>query len=124
MKEKKKIQQASIKGILYRNNKILVLKSKSGIWELPGGRMDFGESVEQAFKREMEEKLGFKKIRLGKFNHIWSFTSLRNGIDHHFIKKFEQTRRSNPTEFKIWNKTKKCQTKITIQKFIIADQSD
>lgn len=82
----KKIQQVSIKGILCRNGKVLVLKTtRSGRWGLPGGRMDFGEDIGQTFKREIKEELGFKKAKLGKFINIWSFTSLRNGINHHFI---------------------------------------
>lgn len=80
-----KIQRVSIKGMLCRDGKVLALKSGNGIWELPGGGMDFGENVEQAFKREMEEELGFKSVRLGKFINIWSFISMRDGIDHHFI---------------------------------------
>ena len=82
----KKIQQISIKGILYRNNKILFLKTtRMGRWELPGGRMDFGENVEQAFQREIKEELDFEKVELGRLINNWSFTSVRNKIDHHFI---------------------------------------
>ncbi len=86
----KKIQQVSIKGLLCRNNKVLVIKSsktskKPGKWELPGGRMDFGETVGQAFKREMREELGFKKVKIGKFLNVWSFTSVRDEFHHHFV---------------------------------------
>lgn len=86
----KKIQQVSIKGLLCRNRKFLVLKtpdteSKPGIWELPGGRMDWGETAEQAFKREMREELGFEKVKLGRFINIWSFTSERTEFNHHFV---------------------------------------
>lgn len=82
----KKIQQVSIKGLLCRDNKILVLKTaRSGRWELPGGRMDFGETAERAFKREIKEEIGFKKVKLGKFINIWTFTSVRGEFNHHFI---------------------------------------
>lgn len=47
--------------------------------------MDFGETAEQAFEREMKEELGFKKTKLGKFINIWSFASKRKGVDYHFI---------------------------------------
>ena len=82
----KKIQQVSIKGILCRNNKILFLKTaKKGMYELPGGRMDFGESVKQTFKREIEEELGFEKIKMGNLINTWSFTNIRENINYHFI---------------------------------------
>lgn len=84
--ENRKIQQVSIKGILCRECKVLILKTaRSGRWELPGGRMDFGENIEQTFKRGMKEELGFEKVKLAKFINVWSFTSLRDGIDYHFI---------------------------------------
>lgn len=80
------IQQVSIKGMLCRNGKILVLKTaRSERWELPGGRINFGESAAAAFKREIKEELGLKNVELGKFINIWSFTSLRNETNHHFI---------------------------------------
>lgn len=82
----KKTQQVSIKGVLYRGGKVLVLKTaRSGRWELPGGRINFGESAAKAFRREIKEELGLRNVRLGRFINIWSFISLRNGINHHFI---------------------------------------
>lgn len=85
-----KLQQVSIKGLLCRDNKVLFLKTpknakNSGTWELPGGRMDFGESVEEAFEREMKEELGFDDVKMGMLINTWTFTSIREGINHHFI---------------------------------------
>ncbi len=82
----KKIQQVSIKGVLCRDNKILFLKTtEGGKWELPGGRMDFGESVKQAFKREIKEELEFEKVEMGDLINTWSFSSIRENINYHFI---------------------------------------
>ena len=47
--------------------------------------MDFGETVEQTFKREMQEELGFRKVKLGKFLNIWTLVLTREGFNHHFI---------------------------------------
>lgn len=80
-----KIQQVSIKGLLYKHNKVLFLKTPDNVWELPGGRMDFGENIEEAFQREMNEELGFKKISMGNMINAWSFTSIRKEINYHFI---------------------------------------
>lgn len=82
----KKIQQVSIKGILCRNNRILFLKTaKKGMYELPGGRMDFGESVKQTFEREIKEELGFEKIKMGNLINMWLFTNIRENTNYHFI---------------------------------------
>lgn len=85
-KEYPKIQQVSIKGFLCKNGKVLILKtSKSSAWELPGGRMDFGENVEGAFQREMKEESGFENVKMGDLINTWSFTSIRENTNHHFI---------------------------------------
>lgn len=85
MSEKSKIQQISVKGVLCRNNKVLVLKTASrGNYELPGGRVDFGETIEEAFKREMKEELGFENVRMGKFINVWSFLHDREEAYYHF----------------------------------------
>jgi len=82
----KKIQQISIKGFLCKDNKVLFLKtSKRGTYELPGGRIDFGENVEQTFKREIGEELGFEKIEMGRLINTWSFTSVREDTNYHFV---------------------------------------
>ncbi len=81
-----KLQQVSIKGLLCRDNKTLLLKTaESGRWEFPGGRIDFGESVEEAFQREMREELGFEAVRTGNLMNTWTFTSVTEGIDHHYV---------------------------------------
>lgn len=56
--------QVSQKGILFRGGKALIvqLSSSSGMWDLPGGRIDVGESAESAFKREFSEEVGFDHI--------------------------------------------------------------
>lgn len=47
----------SIKGVLVKNGQILLVKNERNEWELPGGRIEIGESPEQCLKREMYEEL-------------------------------------------------------------------
>jgi 8-oxo-dGTP diphosphatase len=53
--------QVSAKGILVKDGKALILKgclaSGGCFWDLPGGRMEKGESIEQGLKREVIEEL-------------------------------------------------------------------
>ncbi len=54
--------------VLIRDNKCLLVQSaKSGLYALPGGRIDLGENADLAFARELSEELGltqFEKLAL------------------------------------------------------------
>lgn len=67
------VQQISVKTIICHNHKILLLQDLKGKWELPGGRIDFGESPIDALKRELNEELGCKNVKVGEFVDLWSF---------------------------------------------------
>lgn len=53
--------------ILLKDNKILLVKRNiepfKGNWEIPGGFLNIGESLDEALKREMNEELGIKIIK-------------------------------------------------------------
>lgn len=50
--------------IFNENNEVLLIKRKethgAGEWAFPGGSLEFGETLEQADERELEEELGLK----------------------------------------------------------------
>lgn len=79
------IQRITVKGILARNGKILLMKDEKGRWELPGGKIDFNEEPSETLKREFYEELGFKNISIGEVVNIWTFTVLSEGKKYQFI---------------------------------------
>lgn len=81
----KKIQRTTTKAIFNRDNKILFVKDPKGVWELPGGRIEHGENPKEALKREIEEELGWKDVKVNNIIDSWSFQSQANNTDYHFI---------------------------------------
>jgi len=54
--------QLAVSAVIFRDGKVLLLKrAKSpghGFWSLPGGRVEFGESLHTALTREVDEEAG------------------------------------------------------------------
>ena len=48
----------SVKGIVVRGDTVVLLRNRRGEWELPGGKLELGESPERCVAREIEEELG------------------------------------------------------------------
>ncbi len=55
----------SIKGVLFVGGKVVLLRNDRNEWELPGGRLDTGETPEQTLVREFEEELAVQVEPLG-----------------------------------------------------------
>lgn len=83
-------------GVLVRQDGKFLLTSRpagkayAGYWEFPGGKLEKGESVAQALKRELEEELG---ISMGQA-HPWKteMVDYPHALVHlHFCKVFDWT---------------------------------
>ena len=49
----------SIKGVAYGDNRVILVKNATrGEWELPGGKLETGETFEECLIREFDEELG------------------------------------------------------------------
>lgn len=52
----------AVDGIFLKDSKVLLVKQNKypffGSWVMPGGHVEYGETVEKAIKREMKEEVG------------------------------------------------------------------
>lgn len=60
-------------GLVFNPQNRLLMIYRRGVWDLPKGKLDEGETIEECAVREVEEETGLKNIRLGKLI----------GITHH-----------------------------------------
>lgn len=88
---KKKITRSTRFGVYsilrYKSNYILIKKSKGpfkGRWDLPGGKLDFGETADEALKRELKEETGLK-VKSSKFETVVSYTHKTETEHFHHI---------------------------------------
>jgi len=62
----------SIKGVIARFGKVALLRNERAEWELPGGRLEPGESPEGCLRREALEELGLE-VEVGPPLHAWLY---------------------------------------------------
>ena len=61
-----------VKGIVRKNDHILVLVNQDGTLDLPGGRVENGETIKSALRREINEETGLK-VEIHDPVEKWSF---------------------------------------------------
>jgi 8-oxo-dGTP pyrophosphatase MutT (NUDIX family) len=65
----------SIKGVLLQEGSVVLLKNERSEWELPGGRLEPGETPEQCIIREIAEELGCT-VEVGPLLDCWVYEVL------------------------------------------------
>jgi 8-oxo-dGTP pyrophosphatase MutT (NUDIX family) len=69
----------SVKGVLIRDSRVLLLRNERGEWELPGGKLDRGEQPEGCLAREIAEEVGWL-VTVGPILDAWRY-HVRTGAD-------------------------------------------
>jgi len=111
------VNRLGVYGIMIRDKCILLTQKKSGpykdLWGLPGGAIEFGESPENALKREILEETAFTIFGFDFFctatsTGIYqlkgsSYEFHHNGILY-FVSSFQHTNDLLPEEKIVWEK--------------------
>ncbi|MGH2587623.1 MAG: NUDIX domain-containing protein [Dehalococcoidia bacterium] len=95
----------SIKGVIWHEDSVVLLKNQRDEWELPGGKLEVGESFAACLAREIDEELGLQ-VELGPIldagpHHVYAdivvitygcypepFATLRHTDEHHAVGRF------------------------------------
>jgi len=91
--DKKKRPRVGVGVVVVQNGQVLLGKRKgshgAGMWSLSGGHLEFGESVEECAKRELEEETGLKALDI----RVGPWTNDIIDEDKHYITLFAFVRR-------------------------------
>jgi 8-oxo-dGTP pyrophosphatase MutT (NUDIX family) len=63
----------SVKGVVLREGRVLLLRNDRAEWELPGGRIERGEQPEDCLVREIREESGWQ-VTVGPILDAWVLT--------------------------------------------------
>jgi 8-oxo-dGTP diphosphatase len=66
--------------IIYNRKVLLVQRSDSKDWECPGGKVEFGEDLKDALRREIKEETGLEDIRIKKLVYAITFIAPENQL--------------------------------------------
>jgi 8-oxo-dGTP pyrophosphatase MutT (NUDIX family) len=64
--------QVSVKGVVVRGGRVLLLRNERQEWELPGGRLELGETPPQCVAREIAEETGWL-VETGPILDSWMY---------------------------------------------------
>lgn len=64
------------KALIERDGKVLAIKTETGsqeFWDIPGGRVEEGETVNEALERELKEEVNLTSVSVGEPIGTYSF---------------------------------------------------
>lgn len=69
----------SVKGVVFQQGKVILLKNERDEWELPGGKLEINESPHSCVVREIKEELGLV-VKTGPILDTWVY-HIYEGVD-------------------------------------------
>jgi 8-oxo-dGTP pyrophosphatase MutT (NUDIX family) len=69
----------SVKGVVIRDGRVLLLRNERDEWELPGGKLELGEDPTVCVAREISEEVGWD-VTTGPILDAWQY-HIRDGVD-------------------------------------------
>jgi 8-oxo-dGTP pyrophosphatase MutT (NUDIX family) len=69
----------SVKGVLLRDGRVVLVRNSRNEWELPGGKLEPGETLEGCVARELLEELGVS-VRVGEVVDTWLYR-ISSGVE-------------------------------------------
>lgn len=69
----------SVKGVILNAGRVVVLYNERAEWELPGGKLELGETPEACVQREIHEEVGLD-VRVGPLLDTWVY-HIAAGVD-------------------------------------------
>ncbi len=81
----KKELKISVKVVFRAGDKVMFHKTKDGIRDLPGGHIEFGETIIEALKRELVEEIDFNLKNDPELLDVWAYIRKNKNIHRVYI---------------------------------------
>lgn len=78
-------------------------KHKGGFWEFPGGKVESGETIEQAIVRELDEEIGIQVTEQSLFEHLeYDYPEKSLKFDFISVTRFDNTPYGKEGQQGVW----------------------